>query len=277
VEDGALFVRHLCLIVGLLFAQPSAAADWDPFEGPGPALVLVERNAWTSPFGADEPRVAIYENGDAIYFGTDGSNNGYRYKRLGDPDLRSLLQRAATTLLAKGLRPYYSVSEVTDQPTTDIYFKSSSGSMAIEVYGLGCEQPMPFAPFAGHDKSAMPPPESLVELTKWLCTLEIAGSEKWSPRFIQVMMWDYAYAPGNSITWPEDWPSLTSPRAMRRGDIYSIFLEAALLPQLKSLFARQGDKGAIVIDGKKMAVSARVPFPSEPVWRSAFEHMRRSP
>jgi hypothetical protein len=31
---------------------------------------------------------------------------------------------------------------------------------------------------------------------------------------VEVMLWDYSYAPDASIHWPKDWPALNSDRAM---------------------------------------------------------------
>jgi hypothetical protein len=57
---------------------------------------------------------------------------------------------------------------------------------------------------------------------------------------------------------------------MKRGDSYSVFLDGSLLADLKSFLATRNQKGAVVIAGRKMAVSYRYTFPSERVWFGAF-------
>jgi hypothetical protein len=86
------------------------------------------------------------------------------------------------------------------------------------------------------------------------------------------MIWGYEYAPDKSIYWPKNWPGLKSPNTLRRGDSYSIFLPGKEIPKLVDLLAKQKEKGAVEIDGKKWAVSIRYTFPSEPVWFNVFRN-----
>ena len=56
----------------------------------------------------------------------------------------------------------------------------------------------------------------------------------------------------------------------RRTKGYSIFLDGSLMPKLREFLATEKEKGAIEVNGKKMAASYRLTFPSEPTWRKAF-------
>jgi hypothetical protein len=85
------------------------------------------------------------------------------------------------------------------------------------------------------------------------------------------MIWPYEYAPDVSITWPKNWPGLDSKRAIKRGDSYSIFLDGIMFPELQKFLKTRKEKGAVKIGDKKWAVSFRYVFPSEPMWRKAFE------
>jgi len=123
--------------------------------------------------------------------------------------------------------------------------------------------------------STTPPPAELLKLHKWLCDLDYRNAKAWTPRFVEVMLWDYSNAPQVSIQWPREWPSLDSDRAINRGELHSIFLDGTLLPRLQRLLATQNEKGALEIAGKKMATSYRFTFPSEPVWRKAFAAVPR--
>jgi hypothetical protein len=259
--------RSLCLIVGFGLARFCFAADFNPFEGPKPLLVVIETDPWSMVLGSDSPRVAIYENGDAVFVGGGEKDQGYWFKRLSAEEREHVMQRARAVFLGKDLKHRYDVRGGTDQPMAKFYFNEAGSSVTTEVYGLGCKPPTP-SPW---DRHLEPPPQALLDLNRSLCALDFAGSEKWSPKYVEVMLWNYDYAPGASVPWPKDWPGLNSARTMRRGDSYSIFVDAAMLPQLKAFLSGVKEKSAIAIDGKKMSVSYRIPFPSEPVWRRAFE------
>ena len=55
----------------------------------------------------------------------------------------------------------------------------------------------------------------------------------------------------------------------RRGrGSYSLYLPASELEPLRKFLASRREKQAILIDGKKWAVSCRLPFPRESEWMS---------
>jgi hypothetical protein len=220
--------------------------------------------------GADSPRVAIYENGDAIYVDGDGKNRGYRHKRLSTQELETVRQQASKVFRGGELKHQYDMRGATDQPVAEFYFRDARGFVATDVVGLECEpsRPNPW------DRKIAPPPQALLDLNASLCSLNFPGSEAWSPTYAEVMMWDYNYAPGKSVPWPKAWPGLDSARSIRRGEDYSIFMEGAMLPQLDAFVRGIPQRSAVSIEGRKMSVSIRIPFPSEPVWRRALESIR---
>jgi hypothetical protein len=260
----------LCLIIGLGLTGLCHAANFDPFEGPEPLLVVIEFDPWSMVLGADSPRVAIYENGDAIFVGKDGKDPVYRFKRLTAHELDNFRQQASKALRNPELKHHYYMRGATDQPVAEFYFHDAKGSVATEVVGLECKPSKP-SPW---DRDVIPPPQALLDLNASLCSLDFPGSEKWAPPYAEVMMWNYSYAPGTSVPWPKNWPGLDSSRTIRRGEDYSIFIDGAMLSQLHAFVHGIPQKSAVAIDGKKMSVSIRVPFPSEPVWRRALESIR---
>jgi hypothetical protein len=106
----------LCLIIGFGLTGLCHAANFDPFEGPEPLLVVVEFDPWSMVLGADSPRLAIYENGDAIFIGKDEKDSGYRFKRLTARELGSIRQEAAKALRNPELKHHYVMRGATDQP-----------------------------------------------------------------------------------------------------------------------------------------------------------------
>ncbi|WP_445145049.1 hypothetical protein [Dyella sp. Tek66A03] len=262
--------RSICLIIGLCFTRLCPAADFNPFEGPEPLLVVVEFDPWSMVLGADSPRVAIYENGDAIFVGKDGKDPGYRFKRLTAQELEDVRQQAGRVFRSPELKQHYDMRGFTDQPVAEFYLHDAKGSVATEVDGLDCAPSNP----SPRGRNVTPPPQAVLDLNASLCSLDFPGSEKWSPPYAEVMIWDNNYAPGSSIPWPKNWPGLDSSRTIRRGKDYSIFLDGAMLPQLNAFVHGIPQKSAVAIGGRKMSVSIRIPFPSEPVWRRALESIR---
>lgn len=262
--------RLLGLIIGLGLSGLCIAADFNPFEGPEPLLVVIESNPWSMVLGADSPRVAIYENGDAIYVNGDGKSQDYRFKRLSSQQLEAIRQQASTVFRGTALKHQYDMRGTTDQPVAEFYFHDANGFVATDVAGLECEpsKPNPW------ERNVAPPPRALLDLNASLCSLNFSGSEKWSPPYAEVMMWDYNYAPGKSVPWPKTWPGLESSRTIRRGNDYSVFMDGALLPQLEAFASGIPQKSAVSIEGRKMSLSIRIPFPGEPIWRRALESIR---
>ncbi|HWX64932.1 MAG TPA: hypothetical protein VNZ27_00760 [Rhodanobacter sp.] len=262
--------RSLCLIIGLGLTRLCSAADFNPFEGPEPLMVVVEFDPWSMVLSADSPRVAIYANGDVIFVGKEGKNQVYRFKRLTAQELDNVRQQAGKVFRSTELKHHYDMRGGTDQPMAEFYFHDAKGSVATEVVGLECEPSKP-SPW---DRNVTPPPKALLDLNASLCSLDFPGSEKWSPPYAEVMMWDYNYAPGTPVPWPKSWLGLDSSQTIRRGHDYSIFMDGAMLPQLNAFVHGIPQKSAVAIGGRKISISIRIPFPSEPVWRRALESIR---
>jgi hypothetical protein len=223
--------------------------------------------------GADNPRVAVYENGQVIRAKPTAERMTYRTFVLDAAGLARVRDAMKPVLALKDLKPGYSLSDVTDQPTAMLYLREGEREVATSVYGLDVGDVIPSAAGARADC----PPRDVRDLHAWLSKLDDAHSEEWVPTYVEVMLWDYSYAPDESIHWPEDWPGLDSERAVKRGDSWSIFLDSSQLPRLRELLATCKQKGALEIEGKKMAVSFRYTFPGEPAWRAAFARPEPAP
>jgi len=262
----------LAIIVALCLTTVCAAADFDPFEGPKPFAIFIQSNPWAMVIGSDTPRVAIYENGDVIFAKKVNDRLAYHHVTLDKDQLAKVRNQLKPVLALKDLKPGYNIRpNATDQPEAMFYLRDAEREVATSVYGLmasGTTLPA-YTEFPGGPKATAPPDE-LLKLHKWLCKLDYPDSKEWTPKYVEVMLWDYSYAPEASIQWPQDWPSLNSDRAIKRGDSYSIFLDGALLPKLREFLASQKEKGAVEIEGKKMAASYRFTFPGERAWRKAF-------
>lgn len=266
-------IIFLTIIASISLGPALLRAEFKPFEGPKPIAVFIQTDPWAMVIGADTPRVAVYEDGEVVFVKKVKERRVYHHVTLDKAGLAKLREHFKPVLAVKDLKTSYNMHpNVTDLPESRFYFRDGDREIATNVYGLMApETKLPgYTEFPSKTKPTSPPKE-LLALHKWLCGLDYPDSKQWTPKYIEVMLWDYGYAPDPSIQWPAAWPSLTSDRAMKRGDSYSIFLDGSLLPKLRKFLSTKKPKGAVEIGGKKMAVSYRFTFPGEPVWRKAFE------
>jgi len=264
--------RLFALVAVLCVAGSCAAAGFDPFQGPKPLAVFIQSNPWAMVIGADTPRVAIYENGDVIFVKDTNGSLAYHYIALDEHQLEIVRARLKPVLALKALKLWYDLRPgMSDQPVAMFYLQDGDREVSTSVRGLTAD----YTKLPGYTKSTTgsrpaAPPAELIELHKWLCELDYANSKEWTPKYVQVMFWDYSYAPEASIHWPDAWPSLNSDRAKKGGDTFSIFLDGSMLPKVREFLATQNEKGAVEIGGKKMAASYRYTFPGERAWHKAF-------
>jgi len=261
--------RALALVMSALNVD---SAQFHPFEGPKPIAVFIQTDPWAMVMGSDTPRVAVYEDGTVLFLKKHKDALRYHEKKLSGAELLDFRRHLAPVFGLKGWKTFYDLRpNVTDQPETMFFLRDGSRELATRVHGLmttDTELPAHFV-FPSDQKPDVVPKE-LLELHKRLCSTDYPESKEWHPKYVEVMIWPYEYAPDASIVWPKEWPGIDSQRSMKRGDSYSIFLDGVLLPELRKFLETRQEKGAVEIAGKKWAVSWRLVFPSEPLWRNAF-------
>lgn len=253
------------------------AADIRPFDGPNPVAVLVQTDPWAMVIGSDTPRVAVYEDGEIIFLKKTNGTFAYHHWKLLQAELTEFKNRLVPVGKLKDLKNFYDARpHFTDQPEAMFYLRTDQRELVTRVYGLTAPSTrLPaHTSFPGGSKPHGIPKE-LLELHRFLCSIDYADSEPWTPRYLEAMVWPYEYAREASIIWPSKWPGLESERAFRRGDSYSIFMDGNVLPNLREFLGTRKERGAVEIGGRKWMVSCRFTFPSEPVWRKAFGRAQR--
>ncbi|HEY4415877.1 MAG TPA: hypothetical protein VGO57_09310 [Verrucomicrobiae bacterium] len=249
------------------------AVEFSPFDGPKPIAVLIQPDPWAMIMGANNPRVAVYEDGTVIFLKESEKTASYRQKKLSAPELVDFKKRLMPTTNLKDLKHFYSlIPNLTDQPKAQFYFRDGERTLVTSIYGLRADgtKSSTLTNLSGAQAPEAGPGE-LLALHKFLCSLDYPDSQEWTPCYLEVMIWPYTYAPDASIIWPRDWPGLESEHSFKRGDSYSIFLDGNLRPELQKFLKSQKERGAVEIDGKKWALSWRAVFPSEPIWRKGQE------
>lgn len=248
------------------------AAEFHPFAGSKPIAVLIQTNPWAMLMGADLPRVAVYEDRTVIFLRESMDQERYYCRKLSDAEFVAFKKRLKPVMDLKKCKHFYSLCpDITDQPDTKFYLKDGEHELATRIYGLkvsGTELPGYTVLPSGHNPDRVP--DELLELHKYLTSIDYPGSKAWTPRYVEVVIWPYEYAPEPSIVWPKAWPSLDSGRSIRHADQSSIFLDGSVLPALEAFLQTRKEKGAVEIGGKKWTAYPREVFPSEPIWRKAF-------
>jgi len=260
------------ILAALSLTSYCDAEEFNPFDGPKPIAVFIQTDPWKMVIGSDTPRVAVYENGDVIFAKAVEDRLMYHHTRLNYEKLNEVRARLKPVLALDHLERWYDVApNVTDMPQARFYIRDGDRKTATSVYGLMAPKTrLPaYTEFSDETKPSLPP-EELLKLHKWLCELDYPESEEWTPRYVEIMLWEYSYAPDTSIQWPANWPKLDSERAFKRGDQYSVFLDGSLLPEIRGFLAKRKEKGTIEAGGGKWAMSYRFTFPQEPTWHEAL-------
>lgn len=261
----------ICLWLLMFFLAPCAAHSpatrFDPYAGPRPLAVFIETEPQLLVAGSDMPRVAVYENGDIVFARISAGGMSYRRAQLDRRRLAELRSRLHAVTELKGLSARYDLQPgATGLPETRFYLRDAGRETAVAVHGWRD----PPAPAAKTKEAVVRVPPALAKLRDWFRGVDIPDAQAWNPKYVEVMLWPNPEASDESIVWPPEWPSLRSTRAMTRGQMVSIYLDGSALPALRDFLATQRPKGAVLIGGRKMAVDFRYVFPSEPIWRKAF-------
>jgi len=270
--------KTLVLLAIMLITTDAPALDISPFDGPRPIAVLIKTDPWLMVIGSDTPMVAIYDDGQFIYLreGRD-KRPAFFHKSLSADELAAIRKRIFAFGEYAKMKRSYVLTHASDQPDTRIYLDLDGQTFVASVYGLGASgTKLPGRSSLGGKEAPEALPKEMRDLIAYLASLDFADSKPWEPPYVEVMIWNYDYAPDESIHWPKEWPGLESPNTLKRGDAYSIFLQGKQLPELRGFLRTKKEKGAVEIGGKKWAVSFRYAFPSEPVWAKAFRGYREA-
>jgi len=255
-----------------LSAAPGFSLGFDPYAGPKPIIVVIETNPWLMVIGSDTPVLAIYENGLVIQKIRTGNYTKPVTTVLTKEQLGEITGKFLQLLGKQKIDKDYDLAPgVTDLPETKIYASIGDYQVATSIYGLFQSDENVLGYTVGPtDKTTDSVPRSLLDTYRYLRSLEFDNTTDWIPAYFEVLAWDYSYAPDQSIVWPESWPDLESGSAAKRGNSYSIFLKGELLPNFAGFIGTRKEKGAVLISGKKLAVSWKYAFPGEPEWRKAL-------
>jgi len=216
-----------------------------------PLIILVEADPWAMVIGSDVPSFALYENGQIIYHKIEGK----RLKTYEVTLTKSELQKVITSLAINDsiyqLPVYIEASGWTDQPSTTLMLDLDSTKI-INVYGR-LEQ---------NEEARLKTPKSFLTVYDNIKKYNSDSAKEWLPNKIEVLFWDYSYAPYKR-PWLKGLPDLNSPATVKRSNgMYSVYIDQKDFAEFKKYYSARREKQAVEINGKKMAISYRLPFPN---------------
>jgi len=216
-----------------------------------PLVVLLETNPWLMVIGSDSPSFVLYENGLLIYSEIIDRKLFRKLVIFNQNEMNEFIEYLSIDESIYNLRNEIISSNWTDQPTNIIYLNITQ-LKKIMVYGR----------IETNDEARKRTPVVFINLYDKIKHYRNENSLEWMPPKIEVMFWDYDYAP-KKRKWIEGFPDLNSPSTIKRGgDSYSVFIDGNEYETFINYLQKMGKKEAVEINGRKMAISYRIPFPN---------------
>jgi len=216
-----------------------------------PLIVLTETDPWAMVIGSDGPSFAVYESGRIIYRKVAKKKVEVYESKLTQSEQKNIAKIFGLTDSLYKLPNYIEASTSTDEPSNNLIVDFDSMKV-IRVYGhinVGSEV----------NKAI---PAAFLQVYDSIKKYTSKSAKKWLPSTIEVMFWDYDYAP-NKRAWPSIFPDLNSPTTIKkRNGLYSVFIPRNQFHEFKKYFTSMGEKQAVEINGRKMSISYRLPFPN---------------
>jgi hypothetical protein len=238
------------------YASAHPAFKWSGLQ---PVVLLTEYNPWASAIGSDTATIALYTDGTVIYWQGDRRSGEYVTNHLSPAQVDEFL---TTSNLRKPQQfdDCYNIDNVTDLPTNVLVVKTEQSYKTITVYGV-----------IRHNDTRPPlntVPSALQKIFDTLLGFHVDGSRPWTPPCFELIIWPFTYAK-SALAWPIDFPTLRDDSTVKDENSYRLFVPISKLNEYEALEKRRKPTQALLLDGKKWAVSARFPFPHEPAPQKA--------
>jgi len=232
------------------FAFIACGQQYDSTYGK-PLILLVETDPWAMVIGSDVPSFALYENGQIIYHKIESRHLKTYEVTLTKAELQNVIKSLSINDSIYQLPIYIEASAWTDQPSTILMLNLDSTKI-INVYGR-LEQ---------NEEARLKTPKSFLTVYDNIKKYNSDSAHEWLPNKIEVLFWDYSYAPAKR-PWIKGLPDLNSPTTVKRDNgMYSVYIDKKDFAEFRKYYSTRGEKQAVEINGKKMAISYRLPYPN---------------
>lgn len=216
-----------------------------------PIIVLKETDPWLMSIGSDIASFALYEKGQIIYKSVENKKLKIYEVTLNQNELKKVIQSFSIPKSLYSLKENIIASDWTDQPSNELYLNINK-KKTISVYGSLRKK-------AAERKRT---PIEFLAVYDNIKKYRNNAAKEWLPNKIEIIFWDYDYAP-NKRKWIKGFPDLNSKTTIKyNNDSYSVFIDKAKFEEFKKYYSKMGEKEAVEINGRKMAISYRLPFPN---------------
>lgn len=252
IKNNGFKTKFLCfcaIVISIISSKNLFAQKYDESYGK-PLIILTETNPWLEVIGSDEPSFVLYEKGQIIYKDIQNKKMKLYEITLTEETLQKLIQSFSISESFYKLSENISTTDWTDQPT-NIFEINLKQSKKVSVYGR----------LDKNSKDIEKTPKEFLSIYNKIKEYKNKDAKEWLPKKIEIMFWDYDYAP-NKRPWIKGFPDLNSPTTIKRKSLYSVYIDKEKFEELRKYYLSLGMKESVEINGKKMAVSYRFPFPN---------------
>jgi len=216
-----------------------------------PLIILTETDPWSMVIGSDVPTFALYQKGQVIYKITEKKILTFYEITLNKQELQKLIKSIDISEIIYKQKNKFIASRSTDQPSTTLILNLKR-SKSIFIYGDISDK--------GEARKKIP--KEFMKIYDFLKKYKNNKAKVWLPEKIELIFWDYNYAP-TKRPWIKGFPNLKTRTTIKfDNDNYSVFIDKKHFGEFKKYFLSLGEKEAVEINGRKMAVSYRFPFPN---------------
>lgn len=224
-------------------------------EKPKPIIILTKPNPWLDVIGSDSPSFVLYDSGQVIFLKAGIDKQAKYFSLTLTPEEKEEFLACLPLSDFLKLKDHYTNfpegTLVDDAPQAFIYVSHNGIAKRVTVEG-------------GLDADDKNLPEALMKIYSKIGNFNDSRARPWAPEKYEVMIWPFENSELKPIKWPEGWPDLNSPDTKKRRDEqYSIYLKPAKFAELDEIMKKAESGQAVLINGKKWAVSYRIPFPHE--------------
>jgi hypothetical protein len=243
-------MRNLIFIILTILSELAFGQQFDSTYGK-PLVVLTETDPWLMVIGSDVPSFALYEKGQIIYKCIENKQLKIYEVTLAQNELEKIVESLSIPNSIYKLKDHITASSWTDQPSNILYLNIAK-QKTISVYG----------DLSKNVEARKKTPDEFLSVYDNIKNYKSITKKEWLPKQIEVMFWDYDYAP-NKRPWIKGFPDLNSPTTIKfDNDSYSVFIDKENFEEFKKYFSSMGSKEAVEINGRKMAIAFRLPFPN---------------
>lgn len=216
-----------------------------------PLVVLKETDPWLMSVGSDVASFALYEKGQIIYKTIENKNLKIYEVTLTQNELKKVIQSFSIPNSIYAIEKNIIASDWTDQPSIDLYLNITK-KKTISVYGS----------LRKKAEVRKRTPKEFLTVYDNIKKYKNNSAKEWLPKKIEIIFWDYDYAP-NKRSWIKGFPDLNSKTTIKfDNNSYSVFIDKAEFKEFKKYYSTMGEKEAVEINDRKMAISYRLPFPN---------------